>query len=513
MQILDCTFRDGGYYTDWNFSKNLTEDYLQTVSKLPIDIIELGYLSNKKDLNGLFFHVSNDLLLKAKTILRDNQKIYAMVNFKELKDNKDLINLIKEKNNCLNGIRFAVSPNDIKRVLEVINYAKKKYNKITFNINLMYLSKWINEDKFIKKIFNLLSHKVETVTFVDSFGALMPQDIINFFKKIKKYYPKNFKIGCHFHNNCGLALANSILANDLGCEVVDSTFTGMGRGAGNAETELLLAINSSDSKKIYGFELSNLLEKFQEMKSKLMWGSSFAYAFAANSGFPQSDMMDLIQKRRLDPGTAIKVIASSKTTPKRISFKRLKNLSKLKTKGKNFPILIGGSPSLLEFGEYLFNKVDHETPIILSGSRALFNFLNLEIKINNPVILILSGSEIEKINLSRQKNIFKKINLYGMVAEENFLPKKINFDNKQKIVTTNTIGLNPVLITGLALLQIKINKLFLAFFDGNPQEERGMRVMKETQASVETLSKKGLKIFTLTKSFLKVKQLNPWLND
>ena len=82
-----------------------------------------------------------------------------MVNFKELKDNKDLINLIKEKNNCLNGIRFAVSPNDIKRVLEVINYAKKKYNKITFNINLMYLSKWINEDKLIKKIFNLLSHK------------------------------------------------------------------------------------------------------------------------------------------------------------------------------------------------------------------------------------------------------------------------------------------------------------------------------------------------------------------
>ena len=161
----------------------------------------------------------------------------------------------------------------------------------------------------------------------------------------------------------------------------------------------------------------------------------------------------------------------------------------------------------------MFNKVDHETPIILSGSRALFNFLNLEIKINNPVILILSGSEIEKINLSRQKNIFKKINLYGMVAEENFLPKKINFDNKQKIVTTNTIGLNPVLITGLALLQIKINKLFLAFFDGNPQEERGMRVMKESQASVERLSKKGLKIFTLTKSFLKVKQLNPWLND
>ena len=43
MQILDCTLRDGGYYTDWNFTSDLVETYLKTVSKLPISIIELGY--------------------------------------------------------------------------------------------------------------------------------------------------------------------------------------------------------------------------------------------------------------------------------------------------------------------------------------------------------------------------------------------------------------------------------------------------------------------------------------
>ena len=86
IEILDCTFRDGGYYTDWNFSQHLTEVYLQTVSKLPITIVELGYLSNKKDLNGPFYHLNNNLLLKAKSVLRKNQKIYAMINFKELKN-------------------------------------------------------------------------------------------------------------------------------------------------------------------------------------------------------------------------------------------------------------------------------------------------------------------------------------------------------------------------------------------------------------------------------------------
>jgi 4-hydroxy 2-oxovalerate aldolase len=512
MKILDCTLRDGGYYTDWNFSKKLVENYLDTVSKLPISIVEIGYLSQKEDLNGPFYHLSNKILIKAKSILRNNQKIYAMINFKELKNSEDLHKLIKNKTKYLDGIRFAVSPFDIEKVLRFIKPLKKKYKSITFNINLMYLSKWKSDEALIRKIFNTLNNKVETVSFVDSFGALKPEEIISFFKRLKNY-KKSFKIGCHFHNNCGLALANSLLASNLNCEIVDSTFRGMGRGAGNAATELLLAVNLEGGQKIYGFELNNLLEKFEEIKIKMKWGSSFAYAFAANSGFSQSDMMNLMQKRRLDPGTALKVMTSTKKKPRQINFKKIKNLSKLKPKNKNCPILIGGSPSLSDFGEYLFNKIDPSTPIILSGSHALFNFLNLEIKIYNPIILILSGSEIKKINYSKQKNIFKKINLYGMIVEEDFLPKNINFKNKNKIATLDTIGLNPVLITGLTLLQLKIKKLLLAFFDGNPQEERGMIVMQETQESVDILIKKGLKIFTLTKSFLKVKQLNPWQND
>ena len=54
MQILDCTFRDGGYYTDWNFSNEVLNKYLNAVSKLPISIVELGDISNKRDQNGPF---------------------------------------------------------------------------------------------------------------------------------------------------------------------------------------------------------------------------------------------------------------------------------------------------------------------------------------------------------------------------------------------------------------------------------------------------------------------------
>ena len=66
------------------------------------------------------------------------------------------------------------------------------------------------------------------------------------------------------------------------------------------------------------------------------WGSSFAYAFAAMNGFSQSQMMDLIQNKRLDPGTAVKAIANTKSKSNTIKFKNLNKLNKLKNCKKKF---------------------------------------------------------------------------------------------------------------------------------------------------------------------------------
>ena len=55
------------------------------------------------------------------------------------------------------------------------------------------------------------------------------------------------------------------------------------------------------------------------MKSKMKWGGSYAYAYAARAGYSQNEMMDLIQKRRLDPGIAVNVISASKQNLKNMT--------------------------------------------------------------------------------------------------------------------------------------------------------------------------------------------------
>ena len=46
---LDCTFRDGGYYNDWNFDEAAVNDYLGSMATAGIDVIELGFRFLKND--------------------------------------------------------------------------------------------------------------------------------------------------------------------------------------------------------------------------------------------------------------------------------------------------------------------------------------------------------------------------------------------------------------------------------------------------------------------------------
>ena len=40
-KILDCTLRDGGYYTNWDFDETIVEQYIQHTNNIPIDYIGL----------------------------------------------------------------------------------------------------------------------------------------------------------------------------------------------------------------------------------------------------------------------------------------------------------------------------------------------------------------------------------------------------------------------------------------------------------------------------------------
>ena len=42
ISLLDCTLRDGGYYNNWDFPKDLIDEYLKAMSAAKIEYVELG---------------------------------------------------------------------------------------------------------------------------------------------------------------------------------------------------------------------------------------------------------------------------------------------------------------------------------------------------------------------------------------------------------------------------------------------------------------------------------------
>ena len=53
LTLLDCTLRDGGYYNNWSFSRNLVNDYLKAIAGSGIKYVEIGFRSLRENkLNG-----------------------------------------------------------------------------------------------------------------------------------------------------------------------------------------------------------------------------------------------------------------------------------------------------------------------------------------------------------------------------------------------------------------------------------------------------------------------------
>ena len=83
MKLLDCTLRDGGYYTNWDFDKEIVSTYCKSMESLPIDYIEVGYRSIPiEGYLGEYFYCPD----------------FVMKELKQMMPSKKLVIILDEKN-------------------------------------------------------------------------------------------------------------------------------------------------------------------------------------------------------------------------------------------------------------------------------------------------------------------------------------------------------------------------------------------------------------------------------
>ena len=287
FKILDCTLRDGGYYTNWDFKSQLVNKYLKAMEELPIDYVEIGYRNLKQSEYKGSFLFTTETLKKVKSLT--SKSIVLIIDEKNLSED-DIKQVIEPCGKYIEMIRIAIDPKRFDFGIKKAGIVRKLGYKVAFNV--MYLSKWIDDNSFHKKLNGLEKH-VDYLYLVDSYGSVYPEDINRVVKKIRLI--TSVKLGFHGHNNMELALANSIEAVNCGVEIIDATILGMGRGAGNLKTELLLT-QISKTQKINFNLISNIVSEFYLLKKKYSWGTNLPYIISGFYSIPQKKVMDWLGK-------------------------------------------------------------------------------------------------------------------------------------------------------------------------------------------------------------------------
>jgi 4-hydroxy 2-oxovalerate aldolase len=306
MKILDCTLRDGGYYTNWDFKKDLVDSYFQAFNALPVDYLEIGYRSNPmKDYLGEFFYCPPYLLNRLKA--ESNKKIVIMLNEKDVK-REHVKNLLAPCRDTVSMIRIAVDPQFFSRAIPLAEEIKSLGFEVAFNV--MYMSKWKEEAGFLNEI-KAVEGIADYLYLVDSFGGVYPKDVINIMNMVKER--TTCPLGFHSHNNIELALINTLTAVEHGAAIVDATVTGMGRGAGNLKTELLLAaINANNNVDVDFNALSNIVDAFEKLREEHQWGTNLPYMISGANSLPQKDVMEWVTRRFYSFNSIIRALQNQK---------------------------------------------------------------------------------------------------------------------------------------------------------------------------------------------------------
>ena len=307
MKILDCTLRDGGYYTNWDFDAQTVDAYIRAMNTLPIDYLEVGYRNNPTEgYMGKFGYSPVSVLEHLRE--KCTKKLVVMLNEKSTRP-QDLDSLLGPIVGLVDMVRIAIDPQNFDRGVVLAKAVKAMGFEVGFNC--MYMSKWATDySGFLTKL-SALNGCCDLFCMVDSFGGVTPEDVTNIYNEVRAN--TTIPIGFHGHNNLQLGLINTLTAIKLGVDYVDATILGMGRGAGNLNMELLLTyLNAHEGLPIDFNVLGDVISAFTPLMEKYRWGTNLPYMLAGANHIPQKEVMDWVTNRVYSFNSIIRALDNRK---------------------------------------------------------------------------------------------------------------------------------------------------------------------------------------------------------
>lgn len=270
IRIFDTTLRDGSQSSDVNFGVRDKIEIARALDDFGVDYIELGWPgSNPKDME-CFLEASRLRLKKAKIVAFGStrrKKIAA-------EEDANLNAIVKSRASvaCIFGKswlqhitkQLKTEPEEnLKAIEDSIRFLRQKKIKVFYDAEHFFDGFKDNKDYALQCLKTAAKAGASCLVLCDTNGGTLPGEVSEIIKHASRFLSENrieTDLGIHAHNDCGLAVANSIAAVNLGVNYVQGTINGFGERAGNADLCQLIPILKLKKKMEVDVKLDNLTQ-------------------------------------------------------------------------------------------------------------------------------------------------------------------------------------------------------------------------------------------------------------
>lgn len=265
IKITEVSLRDGSHVVKHQF----TEAQVKSVAKA-LDDAGMHYIevSHGDGLGGSTLQYGKSLVDEMKLIEAAVEEVKQATVAVLLIPGIGTVHELKQANSLGAGlVRVATHVTEADVSAQHIEYARK-LGMETFGFLMMAHSAPV--EKLVEQAKLMESYGAQGVYITDSAGALLPHEVRERVRALRQSL--QVEVGFHAHNNLSLAVANTLAAIEEGATRIDGSVRCLGAGAGNTQTEALIAVLNRLGIDV-GIDLYKIMDLAEEVVGPILPGS------------------------------------------------------------------------------------------------------------------------------------------------------------------------------------------------------------------------------------------------
>ncbi len=244
IEIYDTTLRDGTQAENFNLSVADKLKVCRALDRLGVDFIEGGWPGSNPLAVEFFQQMQGIPLRYAKLAAFGSTRHFQQVPEKD--DNIAALLAAKTPAITIFGKSWDIHVTDALRIqlddnLHIIEdslaYLRPKVQHLIYDAEHFFDGFKHNRNYCLATLERAIAGGAETLVLCDTNGGTLVHELAAIIKEVQQFVKKNGKpvgLGIHAHNDSECAVANSLMAIELGVDQVQGTINGYGERCGNA---------------------------------------------------------------------------------------------------------------------------------------------------------------------------------------------------------------------------------------------------------------------------------------